>query len=135
MHKFSISDDGENFGGDEFVTVGEACDRASESVRVGEVFYVGENFVPPQPAALWDAEDWLEHVSCQDEYCCDAADGWDGSTDEQQKELEREVRAVMAAWLDKHDLRPAFWMVRNVKKFRVSSIRDGQKFYEEVTGA
>jgi len=43
----------------------------------------------------------------------DHAEDWDMSTKEQRAELEREVRSVMAAWLDRHNLRPTFFNVHN----------------------
>lgn len=44
------------------------------------------------------------------------ADGWYRSTTAQREELEREVRAVMAAWLDRHDLRPKFWNADEIEE-------------------
>lgn len=109
---FSYSRDESRFHGS-FDTREEAVAEALDGYEEG---WVGENEPPPQPEYLWDAEDWLEHVSCQDEYGSDAAEGWDDSTKEQRAELEIEVRKVMAAWLDKYDLRPKFWTVVNTER-------------------
>lgn len=79
----------------------------------GEAFWIGEAFPPEKAEAFFDAGDWLENVSCQEDYDGDHAEGWDMSTKEQRAELEREVRPVMAAWLDRHNLRPTFFNVRN----------------------
>lgn len=111
MTKYSYSHDDEHFHG-EYDTPEEAFAMSNEDSA-----YVGENVAPTQPEDFWRAYDWLEHVSCQDEYSMDAAEGWDDSTKEQLSELETEVRKVMAAWLDRHGLRPKFWIVENVKRY------------------
>lgn len=75
----------------------------------GEPFYMARCELPPAPEGYFDAESWLETVSCQDDYMGDHAENWDNSTKEQRDELTKEVQAVMAAWLDRHNLRPTFW--------------------------
>ena len=123
--KYSYSTDEENYHG-EYDSVEAACDGATEEIEadenvVGRHFWVGEQVEPPAPESYWEADLWLEHVACQDEYSGDWADGWDGnSTNEQRAELEAEVRAVMANWLDKYDLRPKFWNIVNPRKFYVA---------------
>lgn len=79
----------------------------------GEAFWIGLVFAPENAENFFDAEDWLENVACQDDYSGDHAEGWDMSTKEQRAELEKEVRAVMAAWLERHKLRPTFFNVRD----------------------
>ena len=79
----------------------------------GEAFWIGLAFAPENAENFFDAEDWLENVACQDEYSGDHAKGWDMSTKEQRSELEKDVRAVMAAWLERHKLRPTFFNVRD----------------------
>jgi hypothetical protein len=114
---FSYSTDEERFHG-QFETRGEAITEVLSETKSGQCFWVGENRAPTPPEDLWEAEDWLEHVSCQDEYSGDYAEGWDSANLKQREELEAEVRAVMAKWLDKHDLRPKFWCVDNVENLR-----------------
>jgi hypothetical protein len=80
---------------------------------------VGVNVQPTQPEMLWFADDWLEHVSVQDEFGGEWAEDWDGSTEEQREELEKEVRDVMAKWLDRHDLRPTFFSVDEIEQVDV----------------
>lgn len=106
---FSISTDGEFYSG-EFDT------REAAIAELGACGWVGENVPPVQPEDWWEASDWLEHVSCQDDYGGDWAADWDQSTAEQRVELEKEVRAVMAAWLDRHCLRPRFWTITNAER-------------------
>lgn len=98
-----------------FATAEEAWNAAWGADDV-ETAYVGECVAPSQPELWWNAEDWLEHVSCQDEYSNEWAEDWDRSSKAQRTELEAEVRSVMAAWLDRHNLRPMFYNVENVKE-------------------
>lgn len=121
MTKYSLSWDGETYYG-EYETKQEAEQAGfddDEYFKERGWFWVGECVPPAQPEDLWNAEDWLEHVSCQDEYCAEWAEDWDQSTREQREELEREVRGVMAAWLDRHGLRPRFWNIENPYKVNV----------------
>lgn len=80
--------------------------------------WIGRDRVPIQPEEFFHAEDWLESVSCSDEYNMECADGWDASTQEQREELDEIVRAAMAAWLDRHGLRPRFFVVEKIKRIR-----------------
>lgn len=117
----------DNFQGS-FSTKQDAIAEALAGADDNSTICVGRMVPPNQPEELWHAEDWIEHVSCQDDYCGDWAEDWDGSTDSQRHELEREVRAVMAAWLDRHKLRPRHFMVRDVEDFDVV---DGQAVKRE----
>ena len=111
--RFSYSHDEENYHG-EFATREEALAEGRASGRVDATVWTGRSVPPTQPEEWWEAEDWLELVSCQDSYSLDCADGWDESTKEQRRELESLVRPIMAAWLDRHGLRPRFWLVEDV---------------------
>jgi hypothetical protein len=111
---YAVSTDQEHYNGS-FGSIEEAI---AESLSLG-VFWVGECTPPTQPEHYFDASDWLETVSCQDEYCGDYAEGWDIATKEQRRELDEEVQKVMAAWLDRHDLRPKFFVVHDPIKYIV----------------
>lgn len=65
---------------------------------------------------------WLETVSVSEEYSLECAEGWDRSTLLQRDELESEVAPILAAWLDRHKLRPKFFVVKYPNEFR----RDGK---------
>lgn len=108
----------DNFQGT-FDTKQDAIEEALANADEGETIHVGRLCPPIQPEEYWAAEDWLEHVSCQDDYTGDFADDWEESTEWQRQELEREVRAVMAAWLDRHKLRPRHFLVRDTEAFDV----------------
>jgi hypothetical protein len=116
---FSYAFDEQTFHGD-FATREEAIAEAA-SEGGGDTFWTGENVPATQPEDWWVAEDWLEHVSCQDEYSGDHADGWDESTKEQRAELESLVRPILGEWLDRHSLRPSFFNVTNIKKHTADS--------------
>lgn len=105
-----ISSNQETFQSDEFFSR-EAAIAGGTDYFDGEPFYIGKLVPPSPPEDRFGAEGWLDDVSCQDDYSGDHAEDWDASTREQREELETEVRRVMAAWLDRHGLRPAF---RNV---------------------
>lgn len=112
--QYSMSRDEERYYG-KFDTIEEALAEA-ESNDYGTV-WIGIVSPPPAPESRWCAEDWLEDVSCQDEYCGEWAEAWDRSTEKQRQELEDEVRQVMAAWLDRHKLRPTFWNINGATKY------------------
>jgi hypothetical protein len=130
MSRYSYSTNEENYYGD-FSTIREACDEAAASAGVGSHFWVGENVPPPDPENSFSISDWLEQVSCQDEYCGDWAAGWDKSTKEQRIELETAVREMVAAWLDRHDLRPKFFNIENPRRFYVAG-KVGEVFEVEA---
>lgn len=114
---FAVSTDEENFIGS-YATIEEAVEEAANGYAY-EKFWIGECGPPTQPEELWYAEDWLEHVSCQDDYAGEWAEDWDGSTKEQREELEQGVRKVMAEWLDRHKLRPRHFNVVNIMEYHV----------------
>jgi hypothetical protein len=116
---YSYSTDEERYH-DEFGSIEEACAEASAGRKEGFRFWVGEIVPPMQPESWWRADDWLEHVSDQDEYNGEHAEGWNCSTSTQRTELEMAVRTVMADWLDRHDLRPKFWNIENVREYVVT---------------
>ncbi len=116
--KFSYSRDRQNWNG-EYPTREEAIEAAigNAEPEAPPFFWVGQNNPPPAPENRWDAEDWVENVLCMDEYSSDAADGSLPVTKEQGEELESIIRPILGLWLDKHDLRPNFWLVEFVKEY------------------
>lgn len=117
--KYSYSTDEETYR-QTFDTIEAACDEAAAEVGVGAFFWVGEIAEPPAAENHFSVDDWIEHVSCQDEFCGEWAEGWDMSTNAQREELEKEVRAVMTAWIERHNLRPTFWNINKPRKFYVA---------------
>ena len=111
---FSTSTNEESYSG-EYLSEMEALEEAFAH-EDDDVVWVGECVPPTQPEDYWNAEDWIEHVACQDEYSGEYAEDWDQSTKEQREELERGVSKVMAAWLDRHNLRPKFFSIKNPKR-------------------
>ena len=129
-NRYAYSTDGETYRG-EFGSVEDACDDAVANVDGDSEFWVGECVPPPQPETLWDVEDWVEHVACQDEYAHESAEGWGVTTLAQRDEVERDVRAVLAAWLDRHGLRPTHFNVDNPRRFICRWPTNG-KWYAEA---
>lgn len=106
--KWSISTNGENYSG-QYDTKEEAI---AEGQAMGyDSFYVGQCCSPISPEAAWCGEDWIDHVLCQDDYSGEWADGSLNATNEELAELEGEVRPILAAWLERHGLRPTFWLI------------------------
>jgi hypothetical protein len=115
--KYAVSGDGDLYSGN-FDTVELAvADAVSE--RGLSSFWVGVKDSPTQPELYWSALDWIDHVSCQDDYNSDFADEWCEATADELNELETSVRAVMTEWLDKHALRPEHFVVRDPVKYTV----------------
>lgn len=113
---FCLSADGENYDS-RFPTEQEAID---EAVAWGcEVFYIGKPEKPSQPEEFWFVDEWISHVSEQDDYGGEYAEGWYCGNREQEKELEEQVRPVLAAWLDRHKLRPKHWLINSSTKYIV----------------
>lgn len=117
---FSYSFDEESYYG-AFDTRERAAAEATAEGKTegGRRFFTARNVPPAQPEEFWHADDWLERVSEQDEYAMDCAEDWDQSNADQHAELEAEVRAVMAAWLDRHKLRPRFYTVEDVQEHQI----------------
>lgn len=118
--KWGYSTDGELFTGE--------CETREQAIADGRVecdkvskYYVGRYTKVDQPEELFDAGDFINHVSEQDSYLGEYADNWDMSTNEQRKELTEILRAAIAGWLDKHKLRPKFWLVECVTAHEMDS--------------
>lgn len=114
---YSISGNEENYSG-RFDTIEEAIAEAAEGYE-WTTFWIGEHEPPRQPETFWDMDPWIDHVSEQDDYGGEWAEDWFCCSKDQRLELEAEVRKAMAAWLDKHGLRPKFWMVNKATKYVV----------------
>lgn len=113
-HGYSYSFDQEQyFGG--FQTPEQASEAAFDEQPLRTAVWVGENYQPHAEGYV-DADLIIEHITCQDEYCIDAADGWPDATKEQYEELTESLRKVVGDWLDKHNLRERFFLVTNVKR-------------------
>lgn len=111
--KYSYSFNEELFHG-QFDTAEEAV---AEAINGERQFWVGENVPPTAPEDYWYAEDWLEHVACQDDYSGDFAEGFGVASKEELAELEAYVRPILAAWLERHGLRPTHWIIENPVKY------------------
>ena len=115
---WSLSQNGETYFG-RFETKQAAIDEGHADGKYP--FWVGECEPPSQPETFWHAEDWIEHVCCQDEYNTEWAEDWDKSTREQREELEGEVRALMADWLDHYNLRPRHFNIASASVCEITA--------------
>jgi hypothetical protein len=106
--KWGYSNDEEIYSG-RFDTVDEAMVEAKAlGYRV-----VGEYREPDAPEYFVDAEMLLDHIVSNDDYDGEWADGWPDATEDQMQELTSGIIKVFGEWLDKHDLRPKWGLVRS----------------------
>lgn len=120
MTKYSYSTDEERYHGQQD-SIDDAVQEAFSCYGLceGDTIHIGANVAPPPPEDAFFANDWLEQVSCQDEYSGEWAEDWCGETKEQREELEAAVRKVMADWLDRHKLRPQFWNTEYIGRYTI----------------
>lgn len=83
--------------------------------------WVGECKPPRQPEdsfTRYEVEEFFqERVSSQDDYSGEWCEDWYEATKDQEEELSEEIRKAIAAWLDKHSLRPKFYCVEAAEKW------------------
>ncbi len=120
--KYAISSNGEDYDGDQYDTVVESIAAAIYSGY--EHFWVGEVKPPLQPEE-WCGDYFLDLLTQLDEDCDDYygdwASDWRRDTKEQRAELAEAVKSLVAAWLDRHDLRPRFFIVATAWEYVVES--------------
>jgi hypothetical protein len=108
--KWSISRNEENYYG-LFETLEEAIE---EGIQYG-TFWAGQCVAPIAPEQLFDGNvlrDWIDqHVLEHDDYAGEWADGAVDASREELNELAEELRPLIAAWLDRHALRPTHWNI------------------------
>lgn len=124
--KWSISTNGENYSGT-FDTAEEAIEEGKQYGEWnGGTFWVGQCVAPIQPEDLfdgWSIDNWLENdVYEHDDYAGEWAEGAVNASKDQCEELAAEIRPLIAAWLDRHGLRPTHFNVdpASVRKIEVS---------------
>lgn len=131
QEEWAISTNEEDYSGcfgseDEAIAEG----KANEYSR----FFVGKCVKPAQPEVLFDGdavEDWLkDHVWQHEDYCHDWADGQVNPNRKQLEDLAERIRPVIAEWLDRHGLRPRFFLI-DPKSVRCIA-NDGEEDGEEA---
>ena len=105
--KWSLSTDQEHYHG----TFGSRDEAIAEGRSYYKRFWVGQCVTPTQPEEIWDASNWLETVWCHEDYQGDWAEGQVSPSKEQLHELSAQVTPVIAAWLDRHNLRPKHFVI------------------------
>lgn len=127
MPKFAISWNEENYDSELFDSEDDAVAEAVMSWEteneelVDGKFWIGVADPPRQPETFWDSDLFFDRVSMQDEYTLECAEDWNKSTVRQRKELDNSIREVIANWLDKHDLRPKFFLVNEAREFTIKN--------------
>ena len=109
--KWSISTDQERYHGEYETKYAAIAEARTYHWRC----WVGQCVPPIQPEelfTLYSVESWLDHDVLQhDEYSGEWADGAVPATPNQMDELAAEIRPLIAAWLDRHKLRPTHWNI------------------------
>lgn len=110
--KWALSTDEEMYHG--------TFDSMEEAIEEGNqydvpTFWIGQVVDPVQPEELFDrssVREWLEQsVYEHDDYLGEWAEGAVYPSDEQADELAAEIRPIIAAWLERHKLRPNHWNI------------------------
>ena len=102
------------------------CDSREEAIEEGrEVlgggsFYIGRRSPPAQPEQILDLDmrDVLDRTAddCGHEDWCIEGCEWPLPSRELFHALNADVRNVLAAWLDKHDLRPKWFVIADAER-------------------
>lgn len=120
--KWSLSTNGENYH-HQFDTRDEAI---GEGNSYGGTFYIGQCVSPTPPEDLfdgWSVESWLENsVWEHDDYAGEWAEDAVHPTSTQRDDLAEQIRPVIAAWLDRHNLRPKFWNIDPASVEQIDSV-------------
>lgn len=115
--KWTVSTDEENWPAlDGWETREQAIAEGPEELGVepGECFFVGQMRAPS--ISVPDADDFIDHILCQDDFCLECAEGSFDCTKEQRKELTNLLEKTFFEWMDRHGLRPRHFMIENSEK-------------------
>lgn len=108
--RWSWSHDGQLYHGG-FDTKEEAVSDGRKCCR-GEKFFVGQCFEPTRLSEMSGLGELLiEHLTCQDEYHCDAADGSYDVRKEVLEDLDRRISKAITEWEKEHGVDPGFFIV------------------------
>jgi hypothetical protein len=117
--KYSYSATEDNYTG-EFDSREEALEEAKAEYPDARFFWTGRN-VPVDPLRYVHADWLIEHIINYEDFCIEQAEGWPDCTDEQKSELTAALKQVFSDWMDKHNLRPTFWLVEDVRIHEVEA--------------
>ncbi len=94
-------------------------EATSEALDGYEEAWIGRCVYPESPEDYVDADLVLEHICCQDEFSTEYAEDWPDATSDQRDELTGSLRTVIRDWIKKHDLKPLFFTVEDVRRVSV----------------
>ena len=114
---YSISTDEETYNGN-YETIEEALEEASVGYA-HTIFWLGTCRVPRQPEKFIDVDGMLDGLGDGHEDWGGEWAEWDGPTAAQIAALQKEFEEVMAAWLDRHKLRPRWFCIDDAVKYVV----------------
>ena len=114
---YSISTNEEDYHG-KFETIKEALEEAVNEYAY-ESFWLGKCRPPRQPEKFVNVDGMLDGLGDgHEDWGGDWAE-WDWPSSDQIAELQKEFESVMAAWLDRHKLRPRWFCIDEAVKYVV----------------
>ncbi|WP_437224962.1 hypothetical protein SH661x_001932 [Planctomicrobium sp. SH661] len=115
--KWTASTDEENWDGEgEWDSEADAIAGGPESLELspGDTYYVGQTRAPT--ISVPDADDILEHITCQDDFSLDCAEGAFSCSKEVAAELTDAIQKTFDDWMARHKLEPTFYLIDNYSK-------------------
>lgn len=100
-----------------FANAREAAKWFFEMNDSQNVVHIGTSSEPLPAEGYITADLVIEHAQVQDDYSGEWAGDWPEESKEQREQLTERLQKVFGDWLDEHDLRPDFFMVRDAQKF------------------
>lgn len=119
LETYSYSIDREHYIGP-FSTREEAIEEAQ--AQRSETFWIAKNRVPEIDLRyLFDADRIFESiVDCDDDFELECAEDWPDCTQKQKAELTAALAQAFNDWMDRHRLRPDFWIAEDAQEHKLS---------------
>ncbi len=117
MPDYSYSPDGVSFYGS-YCSSEKAVEAAikDKDCIVTRTCWVCENIDPTPIEELFDCDDIIQKVINDCDYSNEFTKDWPNCDDAALDELTTEIRKVISWWLDKHEVRPDFSLIKNIRK-------------------
>jgi hypothetical protein len=109
--RFVYSLDRENYDGDFETREAALAAGRVDADDAGATVWTGEASDPCQPEDCIDGNDLIEAVCNHEDYLLEFAEDWGRCTKGQLDELTAKVREVFRKWLNRHKLRPHWFLV------------------------
>lgn len=119
--EYCYSWNGEDFKSDIFGSVKAAiADAAIEDDGEHGVVYIGKVSRPDNSMFFPDAGDVIEHMAEQaDDYAGEYASDYPDVSVDARAELAEQLKDLLSAWSEKHEIFPTFYQVSGVKEYPI----------------